>query len=377
MHKPLTAILLPSITKLGLKKLIRPRPIFGLERLQCTSCLKKQAPLRILYFGSDIFSLGPLKKLLSKLRKPDGSNNYIDSLHVVTSEPPIFVKGKKKQKSQEFIEYIKKNNLEIHKWNKDEISKQAEHFDFGVVASFGHLIPKRVIANFKRGIINAHPSLLPRWRGAAPIIHTVLNGDRTTGVTIIDLSFERFDRGNIFAQNQINIDQKITTEELTENLANLAGEMVLDVIEHFDDYQKNKFTQPDSNDSYASKISSELSYIKWKHHTCDYIDRLHRAIGAKIGIHAFWKEKIMKFVDLQVVGPELACELDARKTEPWNEGQVIFDKQAKNLYIKCIDGWIAVSKLQVQYKKPITASDFYNAYMLDRKAKGILHEQFS
>ncbi len=83
---------------------------------------------------------------------------------------------------------------------KPQRMESSWNIDFGIVISFGYFIPKRILSCFPRGIVNLHPSLLPKYRGAAPILHTLVNGDRIGGVSIIELHPERFDAGRILSQ---------------------------------------------------------------------------------------------------------------------------------------------------------------------------------
>jgi len=78
-----------------------------------------------------------------------------------------------------------------------------ETYDIGLVASFGYFISSRIIESFSKGILNAHPSLLPKYRGASPIQYTIMNGDQYSGVSIIDLDSKHFDAGNIWLQEQV------------------------------------------------------------------------------------------------------------------------------------------------------------------------------
>lgn len=338
------------------------------------SCQNCQG-LRILYFGSDAFSIGPLAALVSRMRERNSGKVAVEDVEVVTSESPLLRKTNKKQKPSDFVKFVKREKLKIHFWNKD-VSNKISDFDFGLVASFGHLIPKKTIQMFRRGIINAHPSLLPKWRGAAPIIHTILNGDPRTGVSIINLSVGRFDKGKIFEQREIAVDSSWTSEILTEKLSNLAANMVLDVIDDYDDYVTRSYPQMEDGASYAPKISTDLSYIEWEKQTCDDINRLYRAIGGRIGLHTFFNDKLVKLIDLSFLEQENCRALDEDLGIDFEVGRSWFNKKEKKLFIKCLDGWIEAQSLQVEYKSRIRAADFYNAYMVDRKQGGISKDIF-
>lgn len=110
-------------------------------------------------------------------------------------------------------------------------------WDVGLVASFGYFIPGRIIKVFKKAILNAHPSLLPRYRGASPIQHTIMHGDVRTGVTIIDLDSKEFDAGNVWAQEEASIGPCREFGHLEEELAQTSGRLFSQVLSDIDHYK--------------------------------------------------------------------------------------------------------------------------------------------
>jgi methionyl-tRNA formyltransferase len=126
---------------------------------------------------------------------------------------------------------------EFSKWSPEWLKKNT--FDFGVVVSFGYFIPRGILELFSKGVVNVHPSLLPKYRGAAPIHHTILNGDKETGISIINLDPSRFDAGTILKQENVVIPnpETITFQELHDMLADKGGSNLVDTIRNFDSYQ--------------------------------------------------------------------------------------------------------------------------------------------
>ncbi|KAF9899272.1 hypothetical protein EC991_009215, partial [Linnemannia zychae] len=108
-------------------------------------------------------------------------------------------------------------------------------WDFGVVVSFGWFLPDEVITKFKKAGINVHPSLLPKYRGSAPLQRAILNQDQTTGVTVQLLDPNEFDAGKILAQVEVALPENPTYRSLESLLAKKGGELVVDVINNYDE----------------------------------------------------------------------------------------------------------------------------------------------
>lgn len=130
--------------------------------------------LSIAFYGSDSFSRSVLKTLCQGWKN---KTIAIDDLFVITSKTSL---------GNPVWHFSQKNNLKLFHW-PTRLSEINLPVTIGVVASFGHLIPKSDIDFCQKGIINIHASLLPRWRGAAPIPHAILNGDSETGITIMSI----------------------------------------------------------------------------------------------------------------------------------------------------------------------------------------------
>ncbi|XP_014390931.1 PREDICTED: methionyl-tRNA formyltransferase, mitochondrial isoform X1 [Myotis brandtii] len=230
------------------------------------------------------------------------SNNWdnkeeelIEKLEVVTVPSPS-------PKGLPVKQYAVQSQLPVYEWP----DVGSGEYDVGVVASFGRLLSEALILKFPYGILNVHPSCLPRWRGPAPIIHTVLHGDTITGVTIMQIRPKRFDVGPILKQETIPVPPKSTAKELEVVLSRLGANMLISVLKNLPESLNNGRQQPTEGVTHAPKISARTSCIKWEEQTSEEIFRLHRAIGN-------------------------------------------------------IDGWIGVRS--VMLKKTLTAADFYNGYL--------------
>ncbi|XP_029987148.1 methionyl-tRNA formyltransferase, mitochondrial-like isoform X1 [Sphaeramia orbicularis] len=297
-------------------------------------------PWRLLFFGSDQFALESLKLLTSSRNSNDG---IVASLEVVAVSGNVPVRR-----------FAEQNRLLVRSWPPDNLDGQ---FDVGVVVSFGYLLKEKTINKFPYGILNVHPSLLPRWRGPAPIFHTIMHGDKLTGVTIMQIRPHRFDVGPILNQELHPVPENCTAEELGDTLAVKGAHLLIDTLRTLDEKLVNKRDQSQTGATFAPKITSQMSWVVWEDQTCEQIHRLHRAIGSRIPLTTTWKGNTIKL--LECVG---RCNISLsdlrRKPVP---GSVSFLKESDILAVCCKNGWVGFRA--VLLKKRLTAADFYNGYL--------------
>ncbi|XP_004712042.2 methionyl-tRNA formyltransferase, mitochondrial [Echinops telfairi] len=211
----------------------------------------------------------------------------IENLEVVTVPSPS-------PKGLPVKRYAVQSRLPVHEWP----AVGAGEYDVGVVASFGRLLSEALILKFPYGILNIHPSCLPRWRGPAPIIHTVLHGDAITGVTIMQIRPKRFDVGPILKQETIPVPPKSTAKELEAVLARLGANMLISVLKNLPESLNSGRQQPTEGVTYAPKISVSTSCVRWEEQTAEQILRLARAIGNIIPLQTVWMGHTVKLLDL-------------------------------------------------------------------------------
>ncbi|KAG7239528.1 hypothetical protein INR49_028830 [Caranx melampygus] len=231
-----------------------------LQRRICRFMSSSGPPWRLLFFGTDHFATESLKLLTSSR-----SSGIVESVEVVTFSGEVPVK-----------KFAEQNNLTVHSWPPDIADGQ---FDVGVVVSFGCLLREGLINKFPYGILNVHPSLLPRWRGPAPIFHTILHGDTVTGVTIIQIRPHRFDVGPILNQELHQVSEKCTADELGAVLAIKGAHLLVDTLKTLTERLPHKREQGEAGATFAPKITTSMSWVVWEEQTCDQIDHLYRAIG--------------------------------------------------------------------------------------------------
>ncbi|NWI92503.1 FMT protein, partial [Pitta sordida] len=248
--------------------------------------------------------------------------------------------------------------LPLHEWPHTGPLGQ---FDVGVVASFGRLLSEELILQFPYGVLNVHPSCLPRWRGPAPIVHTVLHGDRVTGVTIMEIRPKRFDVGPIIKQEEVAVPPRCTAQQLEGILAKMGADMLLAVLKNLPECLKTKKEQPKEGVTFAPKISVSRSCINWEEQTATQIIQLHRAIGSMFPLQTLWNGttvKLLDFVEVDDIPAFSGQKLNDCGAVP---GSLLFHKVSQTLVARCKEGWVGIKT--VVLKKKLTAVDFYNGYM--------------
>lgn len=220
--------------------------------------------------------------------------------------------------------------------------------DVMVVAAYGKLLPSVVLHAPRHGCINIHPSLLPRWRGAAPIQRTLHEGDKQTGVTIMRMD-EGLDTGPILLQREYAIPDKETSKTLHDALAVLGAEALLEALTLLEQGKLTETPQQNDQATYAHKISKEEALIDWMQ-TADVIKNMVRAFNPWPVAHTSWQGESLRIWDVDVLPNE-------KKVEP----RTILHASKDGIDIATADGSIRLLEVQLPGGKVMSARDFYNA----------------
>tara|TARA_Y100001970_G_scaffold32574_1_gene40439 strand:+ start:2315 stop:3217 length:903 start_codon:yes stop_codon:yes gene_type:complete len=164
-------------------------------------------------------------------------------------------------------EFLKNNNKEV-----EFLSKLQP--DIILVVSYGQIIPKNFLSIPKYGFLNIHASLLPKWRGAAPIQRSIINLDKETGISIMKIN-ENLDEGPVCDQYSLKISDKINSEELSEKLSLLASEKILDILDKIYEGNLNFKEQDHSKATYAKKIQKIEGKINWNENSEQIIGKVN------------------------------------------------------------------------------------------------------
>ena len=227
-------------------------------------------PKKIVFMGTPMFAVPILKSLYQ--------NGYPIS-NVYTQPPQKSQRGQRINKSpiQGIAETLnldfktpkslKDNNEEYESFKKIEA-------DLVVVVAYGQIIPKEFLSLSKKGFINIHASILPRWRGAAPIQRSIMNLDKETGVSIMKIA-EKLDTGPVCNTYKINLENNLNAQDIGEKLSLLAAEKILDNIDDILDDKATFIEQDHSKATYASKIQKSEGEIDWTESAQNIIGKIN------------------------------------------------------------------------------------------------------
>lgn len=310
---------------------------------------KCQKKLNIMFFGTDEFAV----QSLASLHQEFLGGGCVKELEVTCLPMKTLVPAVAK--------YAKENDLKLHSWPPDIPEKK---FDLGVVASFGKLIPEKVISSFTLGMVNVHGSLLPRWRGAAPVIHALAHGDLTTGVTIMRVRPRRFDVGEVFATREVEIGETVGRIELTEQLARVGAELLTEVLMDFENADNLCWNQGDDGVSYAPIVTRDFACIDWEILSNFQVYNLWRAVGDLMKLRTKYSETGVGVRIGTVLHPSLLDGGGLGEAEvPGTLSYLKRGKKQKFVCVKCREGWVAISDIFYHNKKVMSPTEFYNGFL--------------
>ena len=225
---------------------------------------------KIVFMGTSNFAVPILKSLYQ--------NGY--PVSVVYTQPPKKSKRGQKLNNSPVNLFSENISLDIRTPQSLKNNKEEELYltklqpDIILVVSYGQIIPKNLLNIPKNGFLNVHASLLPKWRGAAPIQRSIMNLDKETGISIMKIN-ENLDEGPICNQYSLKISGKMNAEELSEKLSLIASEKILDILDNiFDDNVKFK-DQDHSKATYAKKIQKLEGKIDWNENADKIIGKIN------------------------------------------------------------------------------------------------------
>jgi methionyl-tRNA formyltransferase len=230
--------------------------------------------------------------------------------------------------------------------------------DIFVVVAYGRLIPREVFTLPRFGTINLHPSLLPRYRGAAPIEWAIMRGESGTGVTV-QLINERLDAGDIVLQKEIPLSDSITAGELYEIVKPAGAQLLVESIRMIESGNAVPEVQDEAQASYCGKIDKETSRIDWTKSSGE-INNLVRGLNPKPGAMTGFRDMLFKIWKTAPLAEAAPCA---------PAPGVMFVHQKKRLLVGTGSGFIEVLSLQPERKKVMDAASFINGYRLSADAQ--------
>jgi len=224
--------------------------------------------------------------------------------------------------------------------------------DLIVVAAFGQILPKAIIDFPKLGCLNIHPSLLPKYRGAAPLNWSIIHGDTKTGVTIM-LMDEGMDSGDILTQETTPIGADETYGSLHDRLANLGANLLMDTIEQVAENRAERRKQDSSLVTFAPRLTKDAGRITWQAPGAT-ITNLVRGLSPVPAAYTFLDGQVLKIYEAAA----LPCPVGGPP------GTVVATSPA-GLGVAATDGYVLLKEVQLAGKKRMLAGDFLRGYRIE------------
>ena len=314
--------------------------------------------LKIVFMGTPDFARVSLEKVYDAGHKIEAVVTNVDKpkgrgMKLVPSPVKQFAEEKGIKILQPLK--VKNNNFfieEIKQLNPDVIC----------VVAYGKILPKELLDIPKLGCINVHGSLLPQYRGAAPIQWSVLNGDKKTGITTMYMDVG-MDTGDMILKEETEIGDNETTGELWGRLSILGGDLLVKTLKLIEEGKAPREKQGEDFTT-APMLNKEIAKIDWETKNAEQIKNLVRGLNPIMGAYSyingkkikFWKVEVISERDLEKEFPELV-EYNYKLKEI-GAGTVLFSDAKKGLYIKANDGIIKVLELQGENARKMSSNDF-------------------
>ena len=299
---------------------------------------------RIVFAGTPAFAVPSLAALIA-------SNH--DVVAVYTQQDRPSGRGQKQHISA-VKELALQHNIAIEQplnFKQQDAVEQLKSYqpDILVVVAYGLILPQSILDIPRLACLNVHASLLPRWRGAAPINHAILAGDTTTGVSIMELALA-LDAGPVYVQKSCEITATTNALDLHDDLSELGSQALITTIDEYIARSIKPVDQDDSLACYAHKMTKQDGEINLNKNAIDIIRHIN-AMQPWPGAYFYYDDKIIKVFDAFMV-----TDFKSQNTAEiisWNRG---------GLTISCVDRAITITKLQLPGKKAMSASEIWSGH---------------
>lgn len=228
------------------------------------------------------------------------------------------------------------------------------------VVAYGKILPKELLDIPKSGCINVHGSLLPKYRGAAPIQWAVLNGDKTTGITTMYMD-EGMDTGDMILKQEVEIGENETTGELWERLSKIGGKLLVETLKKIEEGTAPREKQGD-NFTIAPMLDKSMAKIDWENKTAEEIKNLVRGLNPIMGAYTFLNGKKIKFWKVDIAKED---EIMVDGIEIMRDGTVLVSDSRDGLFIKTKDGILKVLEIQGENARKMSIGDFLRGNQIE------------
>ncbi|MEY8303250.1 methionyl-tRNA formyltransferase [Anaerosalibacter bizertensis] len=303
--------------------------------------------MKIIYMGTPEFAVCPLESL---------HEEGFDISLVVSQKDKPKGRGKKllptpvKSKAEELnLEVFQPDNIN----SEDSIKKlKAINPDFIVVAAYGQILKKEVLSIPKYGCVNIHASLLPKYRGAAPINWAIINGEKETGVTIMEM-VEKLDAGDMYLKEYINIEEDDDAITIHDKLSNIGGKLIVEALKGIYSGNITPESQDDSKSSYASMLNKKMGRIDWDE-SGERIKNLIRGLKPWPSAYTFYRGNNIKVHKVEL----------SSKFKDGKNGEIV-KVSDEGIFVNCIDSCVIIKELQFPGKRSMAVKDFIRGNKID------------
>lgn len=296
--------------------------------------------IKIVFMGSPEFSVPALNAL---------SNHQAIEVELVISQ-----EDKKRGRNRLMPTPVKQAALDLglktyepKNVNEDYLYERLDHIDpdFIVVIAYGQLIGDRLLSRFKDKIINIHSSLLPKYRGAAPMQAAIMAGDEKTGVCSM-LIEKSMDTGDVLACKEIEINKNTTINQIHDSLSNFAAKLIVDTLLNYKELYEKRQKQDESRASYSKKIAKEDGHIDFNS-TASHIDKQIRAYSSWPSSYAYLNDVMVKIHKINIIDKYTNNEI----------GNII-EANHNGIFVNCADKCIVITEVQFPNKKRMSVKSY-------------------
>lgn len=305
--------------------------------------------MRIVFMGTPDFALPCLEALIEKghnicavVTQPDrpkgrGHKLMPPPVKELAERLGIKVYQPEKVKTKDFVDILKSINPEMI-----------------VVVAFGQILSKEILDIPKYGCINVHASLLPKYRGAAPINWSIINGEKVTGITTMFMA-EGLDTGDIILKREISIDDSDNAKTLHDKLSVLGAKVLIDTVSLFENNKVVKIPQEEIEASYAKMLDKSTGRIEWSNDANSIFNQI-RGVTPWPGAYTTYNGKMMKVFMAKVVN----CKFESAKC-----GEII-DKDRTSFTVFCGDNCLKILEIQFESEKRMTVEEYLKGHEIEK-----------
>ena len=307
--------------------------------------------MKIVFMGTPDFAVGALRSLheagheitlvVTQPDKPKGRGKEMafSPVKIAAEELGIPVFQPVKIRLPESVEYLK--------------SVEADVF---VVAAFGQILTKEILEMPKYGCINIHASLLPMYRGAAPIQWVILNGEKEAGVTIMQMD-EGLDTGDMLLSDKITLAEDETGDSLHDKLSEMGARLIVEALAKLEAGTLERRPQPEGPLFYAKMLKKEMGNLDFTK-GAEELERTVRGLYSWPGAYTYYHGKVLKVIKADVAADEELAAADGATVDKNVQCGAIVLVTKEAFFVKCADGFLKITGVKPEGKKAMNVHDF-------------------